>query len=287
MSDRAQHTDVGAYALGLLDDTDRELFELHLTGCESCAAEFADLSGMRELFSGVGPVEVDPLDADPLDAGPHDAGPLVSRPLRAGPPDVGPAGRAATDRPAEPAHESSERDVIDLLRRRATAERRRRRGTAILGAAAGLALLAGGVTAGTAITGPAGPVQRPAHAHGTPVHDHGTPAQDLLNTGERRSATDPTTRVAGTVALETKGWGTHVALDLSSVRGPLVCRLVAVTRSGSRHVVTEWAVPKAGYGLPGSPGHLAVHGGTASGRSDITRFEVQAEGGRTLLTIPV
>ncbi|GAA2101944.1 anti-sigma factor family protein [Actinomadura alba] len=236
MSDGIRHTDVGAYALGVLDDTERELFELHLIGCDACTAEFADLSGMRRLFSGVAPAEVG-RDAHPL-------------------------------------------ELFDLLSRRATTARRRRRGTAVLSAAAGIALLAGGVAAGAAIAGQDGSGQRPAH-------DHGALAQDLLGTGDRRSATDPTTRVVGTVAMEAKGWGTQVALGLSRVRGPLVCRLVAVTRSGGRHVVTEWAVPKAGYGFPGSPGDLAVHGGTASGPSDIMRFEVQAEDGRTLLTIPV
>ena len=58
MSEPVRHTDVGAYALGLLDDRDRERFELHLTRCDSCPAEFAELSGMRELLSGVGPVEI-------------------------------------------------------------------------------------------------------------------------------------------------------------------------------------------------------------------------------------
>ncbi|MBC6460953.1 anti-sigma factor family protein [Actinomadura sp. HBU206391] len=269
MSDGVQHTDVGAYALGLLDDTDRELFELHLARCDSCVAEFTDLSGMRQLFSGVSPVDVGPSGAGPFGAGHAGAGPAAvgqtgrDLPVAAAPVPIGrPRRRAAADR------------------RRAIAERRRRRGTAILGAAAGVALLAGGVTIGIAITGQGGPVLPPAQ-------DHGTLAQDLLNTGERRSATDPTTRVAGTVAMETKGWGTHVALDLSRVRGPLVCRLVAVTRGGDRRMVTEWTVHKAGYGLPGSPAHLAVHGGTASLRSEIVRFEVETDTGRRLLTIPV
>jgi hypothetical protein len=241
MTDDIRHTDVGAYALGVLDDSERELFELHLIGCDSCVAEFADLSGMRRLFAGIAPVEVG---------------------------FGGPQARAHHPEP------------VDRPGRRAVAERRRRRGAVLLGAAAAVALLAGGMTAGAAITVKNRPVQRAAH-------DHSALAQDLLNTGDRRSATDPTTRVVGTVAMEAKGWGTQVALGLSRVRGPQVCRLVAVTRSGRRHVVTEWAVPKAGYGLPGSPGPLAVHGGTASGRSEITRFEVETDDGRTLLTIPV
>jgi anti-sigma factor RsiW len=52
-----EHTDVGAYALGLLEERDRLAFEDHLAGCPPCRAELAELSGMKELLSGIGPVE--------------------------------------------------------------------------------------------------------------------------------------------------------------------------------------------------------------------------------------
>ena len=52
-----EHTDVGAYALGLLEEQDKQAFEHHLAGCPSCRAELAELSGMKELLSGIGPVE--------------------------------------------------------------------------------------------------------------------------------------------------------------------------------------------------------------------------------------
>jgi len=53
----SDHTDVGAYSLGLLEQADREAFEDHLAGCESCAAELAELSPMADLLRGVEPVE--------------------------------------------------------------------------------------------------------------------------------------------------------------------------------------------------------------------------------------
>ena len=233
----SEHTDVGAYALDLLEEEDRQAFEAHLAGCEQCAGELAGFSGMRELLVGLGPV-----------AG--DAGELPS-----------PAGD----------------EVGDLLRRRKIAARRRRRGTALLGLAAGVALLAGGVTVGAAASG-----------HGSySGHDHGNIPGDLLAWGETRRATDSRTGVAGIVAMENKGWGTHIALDLTHVRGPLTCQMIAVSKSGASHVVTEWAVPPPGYGVPGAPDHLQVHGGTALRRSDLRRFEVRDQTGRTLLTIPV
>jgi Putative zinc-finger len=56
-TEMSEHTDVGAYSLGLLEQADREVFEAHLAGCPACAAELAELSGMAGLLRGVEPVE--------------------------------------------------------------------------------------------------------------------------------------------------------------------------------------------------------------------------------------
>ena len=55
MSD--EHVDVGAYALGLLEDEDSTAFEAHLARCPSCHAELAEFTPMKALLTGVGPVE--------------------------------------------------------------------------------------------------------------------------------------------------------------------------------------------------------------------------------------
>jgi hypothetical protein len=237
----SEHTDVGAYALDLLEDDDRRAFEVHLASCDRCAEELSGFSGLRELLVGVGPVE---SDADDM-------------PSRA--PTAGTG------------------DLAGLLRRRKNAARRQRRGTAFLGLAAGVALLAGGVTVGATVTG------NGAYSG----HDHGKVPRDLLVWGETRRATDPKTGVEGIAAMEHKGWGTHIALDLTHVKGPLTCQLVAFSKTGAPHVMTEWSIPSPGYGEPGGPDHLQVHGGTVLRRSDLQRFEVRDQRGGTLLTIPV
>jgi anti-sigma factor RsiW len=229
------HTDVGAYALGLLNDDDRAAFEEHLHECASCARELGDLVGLRRMLTGIGPIQE---------------------------PEVSEEGRGR---------------FAELLERRRTAERRRRRNTVVIGLAAGIVVVAGGVTAGSFVTG-----------HGQAGgHRHGSPAAEVLAHGERHSATDPATHAVGTVATRPTAWGTEVGLDLGNVRGPLTCRLVAVTRSGRQQPVTDWAVPPKGYGVPGSRADLQVHGGTSVRRGDIVRFEVRIDGGGRLLSIPV
>lgn len=64
------HTDVGAYALGLLEAADRQAFEEHLAGCPACAAELAELSGMKDLLTGIDPVDApagEPTQAEVTD----------------------------------------------------------------------------------------------------------------------------------------------------------------------------------------------------------------------------
>ncbi len=212
----SEHTDVGAYSLGLLEQQDRRAFEAHLADCQTCAAELAEFAGLAGLLTGVEP--------------------------------VGPAETAAS----EPGDNVA---VTDLLRRRAAAERRRTRWQAVLGVAASAVLIGGGVAVGIAVT--------------------------------RRSATDPRTGLAGTVGLVAEKWGTQVTLDMSKIRGPLECELVAVSKTGERRVVAGWFVPPAGYGVPGHPAHLLVQGGTAIARQDLSRLSVIVTGGHTLLNIPV
>ncbi|WP_341483608.1 zf-HC2 domain-containing protein [Streptomyces endophytica] len=46
-----RHSDVGAYALGVLDAADAERFERHLVGCDRCAAELEELMGLTPVLA--------------------------------------------------------------------------------------------------------------------------------------------------------------------------------------------------------------------------------------------
>ncbi|WUI01306.1 hypothetical protein OHR68_05640 [Spirillospora sp. NBC_00431] len=143
-----------------------------------------------------------------------------------------------------------------------------RRRVRLLLAAAAVALFTGGVLIGTAQGG-----------------GDAIPA-DLRGWGEIRSASDSETGLEAVAAVQSKGWGTHVALDLGNLKGPLNCRLVAVSAKGEESVVTGWAVPARGYGAIGSSDHLQVHGGIAIPLTDLDRLVVRADGVGDLLTIP-
>jgi hypothetical protein len=224
-SSEIEHTDVAAYALGVLGERDRRAFEAHLTDCRFCMSELADLGGMRALLTSV---SVEP----PVSTPKNNVTPMTSR--RKKPP-------------------ARNRNVNRWL----------------MSAAAGFVLILGGFTAGNALSGnDSGPEIKMVGA----VH---------------RTATSAATGAQGTAVLDDRTWGTWVALEMTNVKGPFNCELIAVAKNGGERVASGWAVPAKGYGVPGSPGHLRVEGGVADRMADLARLEVRTSTGKTLLVIPV
>lgn len=120
MSAELPHVDVGAYALGLLEEPDRRAFEAHLASCAPCHRELAGLRGVAATLDGMAPID------EPADA---------------------------------PAPAPDTAVVAGLLRHRSRADRARRRRRTVLGAAAGVVLLGGsfGTAAALRADGAAGP----------------------------------------------------------------------------------------------------------------------------------
>ncbi|MFE7809801.1 zf-HC2 domain-containing protein [Streptomyces sp. NPDC057430] len=154
----------------------------------------------------------------------------------------------------------------------------RRRHRQFLMLAASVAMFASGLAVGNML----GYVEDPNDPQQNPRW-----AAQLLLVGEQHWGTNAETGVSAKVGLEDKKWGTHIALELKGVAGPLDCRLVAVSTNGARQTVTGWTVPKPGYGVPGSPDPLMVHGGSAIPRAELDRFEVITRNGKQLVSVDV
>ena len=136
---------------------------------------------------------------------------------------------------------------------------------------AGIVLISGGVGIGLATA---------------PSHSSPAPAAVAV-VGQLHSATDAATGAAGTVGLVSKPWGTQVTMDLSNVRGPLECQLIAVSKAASS--AWSWAgwCPRPVTAFVDHPAHLVLAGGTSIKASDLARLEVTVVKGGTLLSIPV
>lgn len=174
---------------------------------------------------------------------------------------------------AVPSGELLERMVAEVAATRRSSRTRR-----LFLVAAAVAVLIAGPLLGASL---AGDDDRRPTAHST------SPAQELMDHGDRHSATDRSTGAVATVALEDKKWGTHVALSLAGIKGPLTCSLIAVSHDGQRQTVTTWAVPDSGYGTSPQQAALITHGGVGFPATQIDHFEVRTTDGTQLVAIPV
>ncbi|MPY56971.1 anti-sigma factor family protein [Streptomyces spongiae] len=244
------HETVGAYALGILDDAEATQFEAHLATCEWCGQQLDELAGMEPMLAA-----------------------LADLPGAQGTPAIG------ESLAVKPSQQMSDRLVGEVVQRRAAKKRR-----SFYMLAAGVALIVGGPTAVFATTGGDESGQQNQPLAASPAKDAFTHMTDKVK------ATDKSTGVTATVATEAKAWGTHAVIELSNVKGPEKCSLIAVGKNGERETATTWAVPNRGYGIknskdPEAKEPLYTHGGVAMEPNEIDHFEVMTFDGKKLAEI--
>lgn len=276
---QVDHPDVGAYALGVLTPDEMDAFEEHLATCDSCGEELDELMDVPVMLA-----HVELADGDPTEPGipvvadsRRGAVPVALETTEPGSARPAPAGQPVNGRPVDPATLPGRVSRVISFPDAAERERRRSRMRRLYSVAAAVVLVAGGVTGGLLV----------GRSDGNQPQVTGSPSVQLLVTGEEFRATDPTTGIVARMGLESKGWGTHVALELARVTGPQQCQLIAIGKDGTNEVAMTWSVPPKGYGTAENPAPLTVHGGTSVKRDQLDRFEVRTLDGQILATIRI
>ncbi|MGX9887163.1 anti-sigma factor family protein [Streptomyces sp. NPDC002276] len=177
---------------------------------------------------------------------------------------------------AKPSPRLVERLVDDVGERRAL---KRRRSFYMIAASA--ALIIAGPLAVIAANGGNSSGDTPAVATAKTTFD---------TLSDKVSATDKTTKVSATVAMSKKDWGTLGVVELSNVKGPLKCSLIAVGKNGERETMSSWSVPAWGYGIANATkaeakAPLYAQGGAALTPNEIDHFEVMTFDGKKLVEV--
>jgi len=248
------HRDVAAYSLGVLSDWESEQFEVHLAECDQCAIELEQLTMVSSLLSHV--------DVESL---------VVAE------------------------QSTQEAQVLDRMLNVVTFERRKARTRRMFAVAAGIVVLVVGVFFGVAGGSYLDRTENPppsAQGDKTPAptstpRASTSPAPNLGINGEQFQGKNDATGVSAKLGLKENLWGTQVAMELSKVRGPLTCQLVAISKTGGVDPALSWTVTPEGYGTTEQPAPLRLDGATAVQMDSIAKFEVRASDGTTLVTIPV
>lgn len=242
---RADHMDVAAYALGVLDEHDTERFEEHLATCWACAAELETMVPVVGLLSGIDGETMTALEQTQTDPA------LLDRTL-----------------------------VAVRAHRRKTRFRQMLATAAAVVVFGGLT----GVGFANVVDDSRSPdvLAEPTPSALTGPPDPG-PAQSGRGTGgnekfegEPTSVTDPSTGVEADFWVAQKDFGTRVNFSLGKLPGPRVCRLVVVRKNNTSEVISTWSVPPGGYGTNTNTTQLEIGAATATPTDEIKHFQVQS-----------
>lgn len=250
---------LGGYVLGALSPAETERVRAHLTECDECSAEHAELAGLPALLATVTAAEA---EGRPVAVGGEDpADRLVRRAAESAggspgaPPDTSTAPRAP------------EAGLLDRMLQQATARRRRTWRRQLAGAAASLTLVAGAAAGGTwlAIGGSVtGQAARPPAVSPAPTRTF--------------SGSDPTTGVTATVRVSPSAWGSVLEVSARGAPAGVTCRLQAVGPGGTRADAATW---RAGE----YPAGTTVPGAVPMSPAAIQQFEIVADNGQKMVTI--
>ncbi|MEV5691690.1 anti-sigma factor family protein [Micromonospora globbae] len=243
---RADHMDVAAYALGVLDEQDTARFEEHLATCWACAAELETMVPVVGLLSGIDGETMTALEQTATDPR------LLDRTLMA---------------------VRADRRRTRLRQLLATAA-----AVVVLGG-----LTAIGFHSVLEDVGPTDVVAEPSVT--APVDVPPTPGSPPTGPGiggpnevegDQVTATDATTGVTATMFLVERDYGTQINFSLGRLPGPRTCRLVVVRADAGSEVVSTWSVPESGYGTNTRAQELELTAATAAKKDQIKQIQVQS-----------
>ncbi|TDB78688.1 anti-sigma factor [Micromonospora sp. KC721] len=245
---RADHMDVAAYALGVLDPQDTERFEEHLATCWACAAELETMVPVVGLLSDI--------DGETMMAMEHTATDpaLLDRTLVA----------VRTHR-----RRARMRQVLSMAAAVVAVGALSGIGVSVLDGDRGKEVVAGPSQSTPSVPGP----QSPQPTRSAPGPGVGGP-NDIP--GEQYDAVDSGTGVRATMWLANKEYGTWIGFNLTKLPGPRTCRLVVIRKNDTSEVISTWAVPGTGYGTNTNPQDLQLEASTAAAKNDIAKLQVQS-----------
>lgn len=228
---------LGVYLLGALEPGERALTEAHLADCPACREELVQLAGLPGLLGRLSLADVAEIGGRPELAG-ADAGGNVAAFVRPGAGSPGSPGSLA-------------RALTEIHRGRQTTRRR------LVAAAAAVALVAAGVSAGVTVA-----------ATGT----------DGRPPGRKLTASDAATRVGANVWVADDPAGSVFTVRLWGVPPGSHCVLVAQAVDGHQETAASWEANYHGY--------VSVRGTSGIAVGQLARLLVVDDNGRELVVLP-
>ncbi|KAB1905377.1 MULTISPECIES: anti-sigma factor [unclassified Micromonospora] len=244
---RADHMDVAAYALGVLDPQDTERFEEHLATCWACAAELETMVPVVGLLSGIDGEAMAALEQTHTDP-------------------------ALLDRTLVAVRRDRRRTRMRQVFAAAAA-------VVVFGGLSGVGMagvFGGGDDKPLPQAQPTltAPVTAPPNTAASDPNDPNVGGNE--QEGDQHNAVDPGTGVKTTMWLASKEYGTQIDLQLTRLPGPRTCRLVVVRKNATSEVVSTWSVPGGGYGTNTNQLPLELSASTSAPLKDIEKIQVQS-----------